>query len=90
MPLMLEIPDAVLEALRLPRAEIERELRAELALILYERGAVSMGKAAEMSQLTRGAFEDLLARRKVDRNYSAEDLQHDLEWSRAQGEPRPR
>jgi predicted HTH domain antitoxin len=87
MPLLLEIPDEALDSLRMPREEIEGELRAELAAVLYARGALSMGKATEMARVSRWAFEDLLAKRKIVRNYSAEDLRHDLEWSRAQ--PRP-
>jgi len=35
--LILEIPDEVRLALRLPPGEMERELRKELALALYQR-----------------------------------------------------
>jgi hypothetical protein len=57
--------------------------------VLDARGALSMGKAAEMARLSSWAFEDLLARRKIVRNYGDEDLQHDIEWSRAQSKVPP-
>jgi predicted HTH domain antitoxin len=88
MPLLLEIPDEVLDSLRMPWEEIDAELRAELAAVLYARGALSMGKATEMARLSRWAFEELLAKRKIARNYSAEDLRHDLEWNGAQEQGR--
>jgi predicted HTH domain antitoxin len=88
MPLLLEIPDEVLESLRLPREEIEAELRAELAAILYSRGAISLGNAAEMACLSRWAFDDLLARRKIVRNYSSDDLEQDLAWAQAHSKPK--
>jgi predicted HTH domain antitoxin len=85
MPLVIEVPDEVLAALKLTPEDAARELRTELAVVLYERRALSAGKAAEMSGLSRWAFEDLLAKRRVVRNYSEEDLQHDLKWSSEQG-----
>jgi predicted HTH domain antitoxin len=82
MPLLIEISDEVLDALRLPREEVDGELRAELAAVLYARGALSLGKATEMARLSRWAFEDLLAKRNIVRNYSEDDLRHDLAWRR--------
>jgi hypothetical protein len=35
--LVLEIPEEIRAALRLPPGEVERELRKELALALYQR-----------------------------------------------------
>ncbi|MEI9892729.1 MAG: UPF0175 family protein [Chthoniobacter sp.] len=90
MPFLFEIPDDVIDSLGLPREEVEGEFRAELAAVLYARGMLSMGKAAEMSGRFRWKFEELLAEREIARNYSEEDLQHDLEWSRTQSRaPRP-
>lgn len=36
--LTLEVPQEVVEAVKLPPAEVEAELRKELALALYRRG----------------------------------------------------
>ena len=51
--LVLKIPDDVLDAVRLPPQEIEPEFRKELALALYQRGALSLGKARSLAQMTR-------------------------------------
>ena len=42
--LTLEVPDEVLEAVKLPPAEVEKEFRKELALALYQRGVLSLGR----------------------------------------------
>lgn len=78
--LVLEIPRDVLDAVKLPPAEMERELRRELALALYERGALPLGKAHILAEMTRWDFEDLLGARRVARHYSAADLQEDIEY----------
>lgn len=80
--LTLEIPEEVQAALRLPPAEIEQELRKELALALYQRGVLSLGIARKLALMTRREFEDLLAKRGVTRHYSEEDLQEDLDYAR--------
>jgi predicted HTH domain antitoxin len=41
----LEIPAEVLEGARLPPREMEREFRKELALALYARDVLSLGRA---------------------------------------------
>jgi len=82
MPFLLEVSDEMLDALRFPRDEVDRELRTELAVALYARGALSIGKAVEMSQLSRWAFEDVLARRKVERAFTEAELEHDLSWAK--------
>lgn len=48
MALTIEIPDEAVRALRMPPTEVEAELKKELALALFSRGALSLGKAVEM------------------------------------------
>ena len=50
--LLLEIPEEVMDALRLPPSGMDRELRIELALALYQRGALSGGKARKLAGLS--------------------------------------
>lgn len=47
--LSLNIQTDVLNAVKLPPKEMEREFRKELALALYQRGVLSLGKARSMS-----------------------------------------
>jgi len=79
--LILEISDEVRLALRLPPGEMERELRKELALALYQRQVLSFGKARALACLTRWEFEELLGQRKIPRHYTEEDLHEDLRYA---------
>ena len=80
MEFVLEIPGEVIEAVKLPPQEIEPELRKELALALYQRGALSLGKARSLAQMTRWEFEELLGRRQVKRHYSDLDADEDVQY----------
>ena len=77
--LTLEVPQEVVEAVKLPPAEMEGEFRKELALALYRRGVLSVGKARVLAQMTRRQFEELLADRRVARHYTQADLAEDIQ-----------
>ena len=81
MKLALEIPGEVLSAVRLPAKEMEREFRKELALALYQRGALSLGKARLLAQMPYWEFEELLGQRKVLRHYTDVDLEEDIRYA---------
>jgi len=76
--IILEIPDQVVEAVKLPPDEIEAEFRKELALSLYRRGVLSLGKAMLLARISRWEFEELLGEREVTRHYTQTDLQEDI------------
>jgi predicted HTH domain antitoxin len=76
------IPDDVLVSLKLPKSEVERELKLELAIILYSRGALSLGKAAKLAGLTKREFLEELARRRIPRHYTERELEEDLNFAR--------
>ena len=75
---VLEVPPEIVDAVRLPPAEVEAELLKELALALYRRGALSLGKARALAQLDRWQFEQLLGERRIPRHFTAADLEEDL------------
>lgn len=79
--LVLEIPDDVRAALRLPPPDTEQELRKELAVALYQRQVLTFGKARALARMTRWAFEELLGQRCITRHYSEEDLQEDVAYA---------
>jgi predicted HTH domain antitoxin len=79
--LILEIPEEVQAAIRLPPAEMEQEMRKELALALYQREVLSSGIARRLALMTRWEFEELLAKRGIVRHYSEQDLQEDLDYA---------
>jgi predicted HTH domain antitoxin len=76
----LEIPTAVLRATRLPSQEVEDEFRKELALALYERDVLPLGKARLLAQMTRWEFEELLGERGITRHYTEADLEEDIRY----------
>lgn len=79
--LNLEIPEDILNSLNLPPGQAERELRKELALALYARGVLSIGKAADYAEMNRGEFEEVLGQRRVHRHYGSEELEEDLDFA---------
>lgn len=70
MSIILEIPDQVAHALKVPATEQSEQLMIELALALYARGILSFGKARELTNLSRIEFSKLLGRREIPRHYS--------------------
>lgn len=82
MSIRLEIPDSIASAMRLPPVEQEHQLRLELAVALYARGILSLGKARELAGLSKYAFGLLLGQRGLPRHYASEDLLDDVMYAR--------
>ncbi len=84
MTIHLEIPQSIVNSLRIPLAEAEPRLRTELAVALYAQGILSFGKASELAECSRFGFADLLTRRAVPRHYTGDELAQDLVYARGQ------
>ena len=84
MEMTLNIPDSVLQGLRIPEAEIAQRLRTELALALYAQGALSLGKAAELAETNRMLLGELAGQRGIPRHYGDADLDQDLSYARSE------
>ena len=56
----------------------EEELTLEIALLLYQKGNISLGKAAQLAGISRFAFQKEMASRKIPINFRLQDLQEDL------------
>ncbi len=84
MSVLLEIPDHVAYAIRLPANEQEQALMTELAVALYAKGILSFGKARELTSFNRIQFGRLLGRREIPRYYTDQDLEDDLAYARGQ------
>lgn len=76
--LCFEVPDDLLQAIKLPPTEAHDRLRKELAIRLYEKGLLTFGKARELAGLSRWAFHDLLGEEGVLRRYDIKELEEDL------------
>ena len=78
MTILLEIPDSVARAMRLPPNEQRRQLVVELAVSLYAQSILSFGKACELAGMSKLEFGILLGKRNIPRQYNEQDLQDDI------------
>ena len=82
MSIQLQIPDGVVDALRLPSGGQESQPMLELAASLYARGILSLAKARELSGVSRYEFGMALGQRGMPRHYGADDLEDDVAYAR--------
>ena len=82
MSVQLQIPDTIVQAIRLPEERIAQELLVELAIALYSQGLLSFGKARELAGMGKYEFGRLLGERGVPRHYGREELEDDLAYAR--------
>jgi predicted HTH domain antitoxin len=75
----VKIPEEIVELLGESEKTLPRRIEESLALQLYLEGRVSMGKAAELLDLTVSEFLKLMRRRKIKLRYTARDLKKDAE-----------
>ncbi|HEX8319486.1 UPF0175 family protein [Longimicrobium sp.] len=68
------IPDKVMAAAGLTDAD----LATELAVVLYEREKLSLGRAAELAGMNKWVFNDLLAERNIPMHYDERELARDF------------
>jgi predicted HTH domain antitoxin len=56
----------------------EAEFLQEVAVLLYEKEKLSLGKASKLARMPRVKFQLLLASRQIPINYRVEDFEADL------------
>ena len=76
--IVLEISGDLAEALRVPPGEQTTRLRRELAVRLYQKGFLSLGKARELAGMSKWEFHLLLGEEGIIRRYDVEELKEDL------------
>lgn len=81
MTIVLEIPDSIVSAMRLPRKDQPHLLKVELAVSLYAQGILSFGKACELAEIPQLEFGILLGKRNIPRQYDEQDLQDDVAYA---------
>ena len=77
----LVIPDEILKA----SGWSDDELLLELVLLLFQQEKVSLGKAAELLNMSQISFQHLLASRDIFIHYDVVELQEDIEYLKAKG-----
>jgi predicted HTH domain antitoxin len=75
------ISDEILYATHMTEAEFLQEV----AVLLYQKGKLSLGKASKLARMGRIQFQLLLASRQIPINYGIEDFEADLQTLRQMG-----
>ncbi|MEM6766327.1 MAG: UPF0175 family protein [Bacteroidota bacterium] len=70
----ISIPESYL----LAAGMTEKDLKLEIALIFYQRQAVSLGKAAQLSEMSRFHFQQQMKARSIPVNYDVNALMEDV------------
>lgn len=79
MPTTIEIPDEVMNALKLPPRSASHDLRVELALHLVAEGLLPAAAARRLADLSRVAFEQVLNERGIPTSpQTPDELDRDL------------
>ncbi len=79
---LIEIPEDVLASIKIPKKELEKSLKIELAVTLYQREAISLGNARKLADMSKWEFLEELGRRKVPRHYTEKELEEDLSFAK--------
>ncbi len=80
---LVEIPEDVLTSIRIPRKELEKELKTDLAVVLYQREAISLGNARKLAGMSKWEFLEQLGRRKIPRHYTEMELGEDVAFAKS-------
>ncbi|TAE31349.1 MAG: UPF0175 family protein [Candidatus Kapaibacterium sp.] len=81
MPVTISVADHILQAARLSRVEVLREL----ALTLYAQGKITLGAAAEVAEMPQFEFQLFAGGRGIPPHYDHTDLDDDIQTLRERG-----
>ena len=76
--ILIEIPDNIARSVKLPPGEVNKRLKQELALRLYDQGILTLGKARELAGISKWEFFKLLGKKEINRKYDLEELKKDI------------
>lgn len=76
--LTINVPEDIIDSIRLPEAERQERLVLELAIGLYANRLLPLGKAAKLAGINRYAFIESLVKRGIPQSYDLEELEYDL------------
>lgn len=74
----LTVPNDLVSATELTA----QQLAVELAVELYQREKLSLGRAARLAGMDKWSFNDLLAEREIPMHYGLKELEQDLATAR--------
>lgn len=80
----LLLPKEIIKICRVRESELPKFLNKTIAVELFREGMISIGKAAEISGISKHEMMDALASKKIPLHYSGEDLEKDVKTLDAQ------
>lgn len=83
--LKVELPEELFEIAKLDKKNASAEVKKLISLELFRENAVSLGKAAEMAEISIADFMELSASRGINLHYTLEDLVADRETAKRLG-----
>ena len=78
----LVINDEILETSGLSEAEF----MLEIAIMLFQREKISIGKASQIAHMNQIQFQELLAKRGICIHYDVAEFQEDLKGLQSRGD----
>ena len=77
----LVISDTVLHTAGMTAAELAQEV----AVLLYQKGKLTLGQASQLAEMSQLQFQHLLASRRIPVHYDVADFEADLKTLREMG-----
>lgn len=74
----IQVPEEIMDSIRLPEGERQDRLVLELAIGLYANRLLPLVKAAKLAGVNRYAFIEALIKRGISQSYDLEELEYDL------------
>jgi predicted HTH domain antitoxin len=81
MSVTIEMPDEIQRALKLPETEVRPRILLELSCVLYQRGLLPFGRAAELAAMGQDRFSLALSEREIPRHYGVADVNEDIGYA---------
>lgn len=70
-------------SIKIPEKDMENVLKQELAIALYQKGVISLGKARKLAGMSKWEFIEELGKRKIERHYTGRELEEDLAFAKS-------
>ena len=78
-PVILEIPDEVAAAAKIPRAQLREELLRRLAAALYSDGVIGGAAACRLAGLGKAEFQHWLGEHRITQPLEESDFREESE-----------
>lgn len=69
------IPDEIVKSTRMTASELAQEI----AVMLFQKGKLTLGQAARLADMSQYQFQHLLASRKIPIHYDVSEFEDDVE-----------